>query len=103
MVLSVFHCRGSGMMASVVITPCLFPLCVESSSSEHPLINNAVVSAMEKHQVQWLIHGHTHRPAVHELIANQQTAFRVVLGAWHTEGSMVKVTADDVELIHFPF
>ncbi|MGS6554740.1 hypothetical protein ACUWFG_21470, partial [Escherichia coli] len=21
----------------------------------------------------------------------------------HTEGSMVKVTADDVELIHFPF
>ena len=61
---------------------------------------NAVVSAMEKHQVQWLIHGHTHRPAVHELIANQQPAFRVVLGAWHTEGSMVKVTADDVELIH---
>ena len=41
--------------------------------------------------------------AVHELIANQQPAFRVVLGAWHTEGSMVKVTADDVELIHFPF
>ena len=36
---------------------------------------NAVVSAMEKHQVQWLIHGHTHRPAVHELIANQQPAF----------------------------
>ncbi len=64
---------------------------------------NAVVSAMEKHQVQWLIHGHTHRPAVHELIANQQPAFRVVLGARHTEGSMVKVTADDVELIHFPF
>ena len=64
---------------------------------------NAVVSAMEKHQVQGLIHGHTHRPAVHELIANQQPAFRVVLGAWHTEGSMVKVTADDVELIHFPF
>ncbi len=32
---------------------------------------NAVVSAMEKHQVQWLIHGHTHRPAVHELIYRQ--------------------------------
>jgi UDP-2,3-diacylglucosamine hydrolase len=28
---------------------------------------------------------------------------RVVLGAWHTQGSMVKVTADDVELIPFPF
>jgi hypothetical protein len=25
----------------------------------------------------------------------------VVLGAWHSEGSMVKVTPEDVELIHF--
>lgn len=27
----------------------------------------------------------------------------VVLGARHSEGSMVKVTPDDVKLIHFPF
>jgi len=26
-----------------------------------------------------------------------------VLGAWHTEGSMIKVTPDGVELIAFPF
>ena len=63
----------------------------------------AVVDAMERHHVQWLIHGHTHRPAVHELQANGQPAWRVVLGAWHSEGSMVKVTPDDVKLIHFPF
>ncbi|UVW46518.1 UDP-2,3-diacylglucosamine diphosphatase [Klebsiella variicola] len=63
----------------------------------------AVVDVMERHHVQWLIHGHTHRPAVHELQANSQPAWRVVLGAWHSEGSMVKVTPDDVELIHFPF
>jgi hypothetical protein len=63
----------------------------------------AVINEMEKHQVQWLIHGHTHRPAVHELTANEQPAFRVVLGAWHTEGSMVKVTPSDVELSRFRF
>ena len=63
----------------------------------------AVVDVMEKHHVQWLIHGHTHRPAVHSLEANGKTAYRVVLGAWHSEGSMVKVTPEDVELIHFPF
>ena len=63
----------------------------------------AVVDVMEKYHVQWLIHGHTHRPDVHTLTANGEPAYRVVLGAWHTEGSMVKVTADDVELIHFPF
>ena len=63
----------------------------------------AVVRVMEKHEVQWLIHGHTHRPDMHSLIANGQPAHRVVLGAWHTEGSMVKVTPEGVELIAFPF
>lgn len=63
----------------------------------------AVVNVMEKHRVQWLIHGHTHRPDVHDLIANGEPAHRVVLGAWHSEGSMVKVTPDGVELIAFPF
>lgn len=63
----------------------------------------AVVNAMERHRVQWLIHGHTHRPAVHHLTANGEPACRVVLGAWHSEGSMVKVTPESVELIHFPF
>ncbi|VDZ84388.1 UDP-2,3-diacylglucosamine diphosphatase [Kluyvera intermedia] len=63
----------------------------------------AVVEVMEKHHVQWLIHGHTHRPDTHTLDANGETAHRVVLGAWHTQGSMVKVSVDDVELIPFPF
>jgi UDP-2,3-diacylglucosamine hydrolase len=63
----------------------------------------AVVKVMEKHQVQWLIHGHTHRPHVHTLTVNGEPGHRVVLGAWHTEGSMVKVTAEGVELIAFPF
>ena len=41
-----------------------------------------VVKDMERHQVQRLIHGHTHRPAVHELTANGQPARRIVLGDW---------------------
>ncbi|MDX1801320.1 MAG: UDP-2,3-diacylglucosamine diphosphatase [Marinobacter sp.] len=41
-----------------------------------------VVAVMEAHNVQRLIHGHTHRPAVHELIANDQPARRIVLGDW---------------------
>lgn len=64
---------------------------------------HAVIGVMEKHHVQWLIHGHTHRPDVHELIANNAPAYRVVLGAWHSAGSMVKITPQGVELIHFPF
>ena len=50
-----------------------------------------------------MIHGHTHRPDIHALEANGDAAFRAVLGAWHTEGSMIRVTQDDVTLIAFPF
>lgn len=63
----------------------------------------AVVAAMSRHQVQWLIHGHTHRPAVHPLLIQGQAAERLVLGAWHEEGSMIKVSADEISLISFPF
>jgi UDP-2,3-diacylglucosamine hydrolase len=41
-----------------------------------------VVREMEAHRVQRLIHGHTHRPAVHDLTANGQPAKRIVLGDW---------------------
>ncbi|XTZ37388.1 UDP-2,3-diacylglucosamine diphosphatase [Salmonella enterica] len=61
----------------------------------------AVVETMEKYQVQWLIHGHTHRPAVHEFEANNAVAYRVVLGAWHSEGSLISVTKEEVKLLSF--
>jgi UDP-2,3-diacylglucosamine hydrolase len=63
----------------------------------------AVREAMSRQQVRWLIHGHTHRPAIHPLDVDGEPAWRCVLGAWHREGSMIRVTADDVELVAFPF
>ncbi|MEI2629094.1 UDP-2,3-diacylglucosamine diphosphatase [Erwinia aphidicola] len=66
----------------------------------HP---QAVVDAMSRHQVPCLIHGHTHRPAVHALNINGLPAERLVLGAWHEEGSMIKVDPDEIALISFPF
>ncbi len=63
----------------------------------------AVCQAMSRHQTRWLIHGHTHRPAIHPLEVDGEPAWRCVLGAWHREGSMIRVSADDVELITFPF
>lgn len=63
----------------------------------------AVIDALTRRDVQWMIHGHTHRPEIHSLTANGKPAFRCVLGAWHTEGSMIKVTPEDVELLTFPF
>ncbi|WP_337263383.1 MULTISPECIES: UDP-2,3-diacylglucosamine diphosphatase [unclassified Serratia (in: enterobacteria)] len=63
----------------------------------------AVEQALLRNNVHWLIHGHTHRPAIHSLALSTGNAQRAVLGAWHEEGSMIKVTPDAVELIQFPF
>ncbi|GGX78251.1 UDP-2,3-diacylglucosamine hydrolase [Litchfieldella qijiaojingensis] len=41
-----------------------------------------VVRVMEEHDVHTLIHGHTHRPAVHTLEVNGAPASRIVLGDW---------------------
>lgn len=64
---------------------------------------DTVQQIMMQNQVQWLIHGHTHRPAIHPLSINGKPAWRCVLGAWHEQGSMIRVTFDDVELIEFPY
>jgi UDP-2,3-diacylglucosamine hydrolase len=63
----------------------------------------AVIHEMENSGVEWMIHGHTHRPAIHEVSLDGKTGHRAVLGAWHEEGSMIKVSAAGVELITFPF
>ena len=62
-------------------------------------VNHAeVVNRFEHHGVQRLIHGHTHRPAIHDLSANGQAAQRFVLGDWYTQGSVLRVTPDGYDL-----
>lgn len=55
---------------------------------------------MLKHGVNRLIHGHTHRPAVHPLDLNGEPGLRYVLGDWYTQSSYLEVTADSWQL-HF--
>lgn len=62
-----------------------------------------VVKAMESHKVTRLIHGHTHRPAIHPLNVNGQTAERIVLGDWYDQGSILKVSKESRELINYKF
>ena len=64
---------------------------------------SAVVDALRRHDVSLLIHGHTHRPAVHVLQANGREARRVVLGAWYEQGSVLHWTAAGPELRNLGF
>jgi len=49
---------------------------------------------MQAHKVTRLIHGHTHRPAIHPLNINGQAAERIVLGDWYDQGSILKVSKE---------
>lgn len=57
-----------------------------------------VVRWMSEKQVSRLIHGHTHKPNIHELVVDNQTATRIVLGDWYNQGSVLKVSANKFEL-----
>jgi len=57
-----------------------------------------VTATMARHGVNRLIHGHTHRPAIHSLGVNHRCAQRIVLGDWYTQGSVLRADADGFEL-----
>lgn len=48
-----------------------------------------VERVMLSHQLLNLIHGHTHRQAVHHFKINSKPATRTVLGAWHENGNAI--------------
>jgi UDP-2,3-diacylglucosamine hydrolase len=62
-----------------------------------------VVDKLELHHCQLLIHGHTHRPNIHHIQANNLPAQRIVLGDWYEQGAWLKVTKDSIELLSQAF
>lgn len=63
---------------------------------------SAVVDTMEGHDVHVMIHGHTHRPQVHELEVAGQPAKRYVLGDWGPGvGWQLRVEGDALTLESF--
>jgi len=62
-------------------------------------VNQAAVErTMRDHEVTLLLHGHTHRPAVHRFALDGRPAARIVLGAWYHDPSIVRWTAAGFEL-----
>jgi UDP-2,3-diacylglucosamine hydrolase len=54
-------------------------------------VNQATVEGtMRDFDVTLLLHGHTHRPAVHRFMLDGRPATRIVLGAWHERPSIVR-------------
>ena len=54
-------------------------------------VNQATVERkMREHGVALLVHGHTHRPAVHEFELGGEQAARIVLGAWYHDATILR-------------
>ena len=65
----------------------LSPAFKQSAARKRPEImdvdGDTVIRTMRAFGVQELIHGHTHRPGLHELSIDGQAARRIVLGDWY--------------------
>ena len=56
----------------------------------------AVAAALRAHGVTRLIHGHTHRPARHEIAVDGRACERYVLADWYRQASYLRVDAAGV-------
>jgi len=58
-----------------------------------------VASMFSRYGVRRMIHGHTHRPAIHH---EADDCTRIVLGDWYTQGSVLRVDAGGFALVSLP-
>jgi UDP-2,3-diacylglucosamine hydrolase len=57
---------------------------------------------LARFSVDCIIHGHTHRPAVHELQIDGHPAVRIVLGDWYEQGSVLRWNERGFDLASLP-
>jgi UDP-2,3-diacylglucosamine hydrolase len=62
----------------------------------------AVTRAFRATGVRRMIHGHTHRPGIHELGVDGNPAQRIVLGAWYEQGSFLRYADGEYRLHELP-
>ncbi|MFQ5661007.1 MAG: UDP-2,3-diacylglucosamine diphosphatase [Gammaproteobacteria bacterium] len=81
----------------------LSPVIRKSSSKKPPGIidvdQDAVIQTMREHGVLKLIHGHTHRPGIHEFKLGNQPARRIVLGDWYQQDTVLVCAGGEKKLM----
>jgi UDP-2,3-diacylglucosamine hydrolase len=60
-----------------------------------------VLATLRQNKVRHLIHGHTHRPGIHQFDLDGQPAQRIVLADWYDHGSYLKCEDSQCELVDF--
>jgi UDP-2,3-diacylglucosamine hydrolase len=62
----------------------------------------AVTAAFRAARTRRMIHGHTHRPGVHDSEVDGAPAQRIVLGAWYEQGSYLRCERGSYQLRELP-
>jgi UDP-2,3-diacylglucosamine hydrolase len=62
----------------------------------------AVTAAFRSTHARRIVHGHTHRPGMHDLEVDGRPAQRIVLGAWYEQGSYLRYERGGYELRTLP-
>jgi UDP-2,3-diacylglucosamine hydrolase len=62
----------------------------------------AVTAAFRAARVRRMIHGHTHRPGVHDDTLDGAAVQRIVLGAWYEQGSYLRFERGSYQLRELP-
>jgi UDP-2,3-diacylglucosamine hydrolase len=60
---------------------------------------DSVAAALRGAGVRTLLHGHTHRPAIHAFDVDGRPCTRIVLGDWYDQGSLLRWDENGPELI----
>lgn len=55
---------------------------------------DAINETLRRYGIDTLIHGHTHRPAIHDLEIDGRPHRRIVLGDWYEQGSVLRANPD---------
>ncbi len=55
---------------------------------------DAIEQTLRRYGIDTLIHGHTHRPAIHDLDIDGHPHRRIVLGDWYEQGSVLRACPD---------
>jgi UDP-2,3-diacylglucosamine hydrolase len=61
--------------------------------------NDSVAAALRGAGTATLLHGHTHRPAIHALQVDGRPCTRIVLGDWYDQGSLLRWDQNGPELV----
>jgi len=63
---------------------------------------DSVALALRNSATATLLHGHTHRPAIHALQVDGRPCTRIVLGDWYDQGSVLRWDRNGPELNNLP-